>query len=60
MQKRKALQKMKVMQKSSNFFSFLVVYKSKKQLIHICTFADAETTAKRLKTIYKGKQIVLL
>ena len=46
--------------KKSNFFSFLIVSKNKKQLVHVCTFANKETVLKRLKTIYKGKQIILL
>ena len=46
--------------KKSNLFSFLVVFKAKKQLVHICTYSDKDSTLKRLKTIYKNKQIVFI
>ena len=44
--------------KKSNFFSFLVVYKAKKQLVHVCTYSSLESTLKRLKKIYRNKQII--
>ncbi len=46
--------------KKSNFFSFFIFIKDKKQLVHVCTYSSLESTIKRLKRIYKNKKVIFI